>query len=55
MSEQDVKKYKEMTNGKVRLAIELIKFDKKFEKAIASVFGSVFVADDKETAKKVAM
>ena len=44
-----------MTNGKVRLAIDLLDFDAKFRPAVAHVFGYTFVADDKETAKLVAM
>ena len=44
-----------MTGGKVKLALELIKYDKKYHKAVAMVFGSTFIADDSETAKKIAM
>jgi chromosome segregation ATPase len=53
--EQDVRKYKEMTNGKVKLAIDFLNYDKKYHKAIASVFGSTFIAEDKATARKVAL
>lgn len=44
-----------MTDDKVKVAIELITYDKKYHKAIAKVFGGTFIAEDSETAKKVAM
>ena len=50
-----VNKLKQLTHNKVKLALELVSFDKKYEPAIASVFGSTFVAEDSQTAKTVAM
>lgn len=47
-------KMKELTNNKARLAIELIKYDPEYEKVMQFIFGFTFIADDKETAKKVA-
>ena len=44
-----------MTGGKVMLALELLQYDKKYEKAIAQIFGFTFVADDTQTAKLIAM
>jgi len=35
---------KEMTDGKVELALNLLKFDDKFKPAMAHIFGSTFVA-----------
>ncbi|CDW71413.1 structural maintenance of [Stylonychia lemnae] len=48
-----VQRIKELTQGKARLAKELIEYDPKFEPAMNFAFGNVFVADDEETAKKV--
>ena len=44
-----------MTDGKVELALNLLKFDDKFKPAMAHIFGSTFVAQDAKTARQVAM
>jgi structural maintenance of chromosome 2 len=49
-----VQKLKHFTNNKVYLAKELIDFDPDVENAVNFVFGNWFVAEDEETAKKVA-
>ena len=49
-----VQKLKHFTNNKVYLAKELIDFDPEVENAVNFVFGNWFVAEDEETAKKVA-
>lgn len=43
-----------MTEGKAVPAIELIEYDQKYEKVMQMVFGSVYVAENEECAKKVA-
>lgn len=50
-----VQKLKELTNGKVELALNLVTFDQKFMPAVAHIFGQTFIAEDKATAKLVAM
>jgi structural maintenance of chromosome 2 len=49
-----VQKLKNFTNNKVYLAKELIEFDPEVESAVNFVFGNWFVAEDEETAKKIA-
>jgi structural maintenance of chromosome 2 len=49
-----VQKLKHYTNGKVYLAKELIEYDTEIEPAVNFVFGNIFVAEDEDTAKKVA-
>jgi structural maintenance of chromosome 2 len=49
-----VTKLKQLSNGRVELAINLIEFDEKFQPAMALLFGNTFVADDEDTAKLVA-
>jgi chromosome segregation ATPase len=50
-----VEKFKQMTNGRVYLALDLLSYDKRFEPAVAHVFGNTFVAEDKETARLIAL
>lgn len=49
-----VKKFKELTKGKVELALNLVSFEDRFKPAIAFLFGQTFVAEDMQTAKLVA-
>ena len=49
-----VQKLKNFTNGKVYLAKELVEYDPEIEPAVNFVFGNIFVAEDEDTAKKVA-
>ena len=48
-------KLESLSKGRVRLALDLLEYDERYKEAIAHVFGNVFVADDTETAKLVAM
>ena len=48
-----IQKIEEVTQGKAKLAIDLIQFDPKFTKIMQQIFGQVFVCEDKETAKKI--
>lgn len=43
----------QLTGGAAKLAIELIEFDRKYEPVMVQVFGSTFVCEDQETAKKI--
>ena len=52
--EDAVNRIKHLTKGKARLAKELVEFDAELEPAVNFVFGTTFVTDDEETAKKVA-
>lgn len=54
VTDKTVQQLKQFTNNKVRLAKELVEYDPEIEPAINYVFGNVFVADDEETAKKIA-
>jgi chromosome segregation ATPase len=38
--------YHQISEGRARIAIELIEFDQKFLKVMQFVFGSAFIADD---------
>ena len=49
-----VQKLKHFTNGKVYLAKELVEYEPEFEAAVNFVFGNIFIAEDEDTAKKVA-
>lgn len=51
----DVKRVKNATGGKAELALNLIQYDERFKPAMAHIFGSTFVAEDQETAKKISM
>jgi structural maintenance of chromosome 2 len=53
--ENIVNQFKKLTNNKVELAINLLDFEARFQPAIAHIFGQTFIAEDQETAKKVAM
>ena len=50
-----VDKLKNLTKGKVELALNLVEYEDRFMPAIAHVFGNTFIAEDEQTAKKVAM
>lgn len=43
--------YHQLSEGRARIAIELIEFDPKFLKVMQFVFGNTFVTDDSQTAK----
>jgi len=49
-----VEKIEKLTQGKARLALDVISFDKKFTPAMASIFGTTFIADDMATARAIA-
>ena len=52
--DQNLKKQiEELTGGAARLALDLLNYDPKYEPAMRQVFGSTFVCDDSETAKKI--
>lgn len=54
ISPEIVNKLKNFTGRKVWLAKELVEYDPELENAVNFVFGNTFVAEDEETAKKVA-
>eukprot|EP01138_Halocafeteria_seosinensis_P008016 gb/GECG01008191.1/.p1 GENE.gb/GECG01008191.1/~~gb/GECG01008191.1/.p1 ORF type:complete len:1233 (+),score=321.40 gb/GECG01008191.1/:1-3699(+) len=54
LSDQQIKKAKEIAGNKARPALSLINYDKNVAKAMSYTFGKHFVCDDLETAKKVA-
>jgi len=41
-----VNKLKQLTHGKVELALNLLKYEDRFKPAIAHIFGNTFVAED---------
>ena len=43
----------QLTGGTARLAIDLIDYDPKFEPVMRQVFGTTFICDDQEAAKKI--
>ena len=43
----------QLTGGTARLAIDLIDYDPKFEPVMRQVFGTTFICDDQEGAKKI--
>ena len=48
-----VKKIKQLTGDKAELALNLITYNKTYEKVLANMFGSIFVCDDQTTARKL--
>ena len=42
-----------MTDGRARLALDLIEYDKKYEAAMQLAFGQIFICDDQETARRI--
>jgi structural maintenance of chromosome 2 len=48
-----VAQIEKLTNGKARLAIDLLEYDKKFARIMQSIFGSTFICEDNETAKRI--
>lgn len=48
-----ISKLEELTQGKAKLAIDLIKFDPKFKNIMHQIFGQVFICEDAETARKI--
>lgn len=48
-----ISKIEELTQGRAKLAIDLIDFDPKFTKVMQQIFGQTFVCEDNETAKKI--
>ena len=49
-----VKSIREYTKGKAELAINLIEYDKKFEKIMKYVFGNVFICNNSQIADELA-
>ena len=45
--------YHQMSEGRARIAIELVEFDPKYTKVMQFVFGNVFVTDDNQIAKQI--
>ena len=48
-----VKQIHELTDGGARPAIDLIDFDPIYEPVMRQIFGTTFVCDDQESAKKI--
>ena len=42
-----------LTQGKAKLAIDLVEYDPKFEPAILQIFGFSWVCDDQDAASKI--
>ena len=50
----NVRRIRQVTDGKAELALNLITYEKVHEPALAQVFGTWFVAEDQAAARKIA-
>lgn len=48
-----VQHYHQMSEGRARIAIELIDFDPKYTQVMQFVFGSTFITEDNDIAKQI--
>lgn len=55
LANEQVAKIKQMAQGEVELALNLLEYDPKYHKAIASIFGSTFVSELNSSARHVSM
>ncbi|KAF9070683.1 hypothetical protein BDP27DRAFT_1323239 [Rhodocollybia butyracea] len=51
--EDKIRAAAQVSQGKARPALDLLKYDEKLDNAVAHVFGGTFVCDDVESAKRV--
>ena len=48
-----VEEISKLTDGSAKLALDLIEYEPKYEAVMQQVFGSIFICDDQDSAKKI--